>query len=416
MSTYRSETGVIDTENPAHRALLVQLHEKHARLLCDYVSPALEMYLARTVAGVLIKRMPGTGSSHAPGCPSYEPPAELSGAAGLAGSAIVENPDTGMTMLRLGFTMTRRGSQPVPGPGTGPSDTAKADTRKLSLRGLLHYLWEEARFNHWTPRWTGKRNWRVIHSHLTAIAGTKTTATEPLRNTLFIPEPFQAEQKEEIVRRRRAALARLVPQTPGQRNLMIVIGEVKEIAPSRAAFRIVFKHLPDFPFGLSADLHSRLQRKFATDIGLWDKEPANHLIAAATFSMTPAGYATVEELTAMATNANWVPIDNGDDEALVRALTDTGRAFFKVLRYGLPPSRPTAAAILTDARPKPVALYIVPGDAGEDYRTALSDLAGVSDYPAWYWQPGRETTLRLPPVDGFAGMAFPQDVAATEDA
>ena len=39
----------------------------------------VEMYVARLGDGYIVKRMPDTGSHHAPDCPSYEPPAEFSG-------------------------------------------------------------------------------------------------------------------------------------------------------------------------------------------------------------------------------------------------------------------------------------------------------------------------------------------------
>ena len=408
MSTYRIGTAVLDLDNPADRAKLEDLHSRRARLLCECVHPPLEMYLARAANGILVKRMPGTGSAHAPGCPSYEPPAELSGIAGLLGTAILEDADNGTTILRLGFPMTKRGPQPAPSPGTGQSDTAKADTKKMTLRGLLHYLWEEARLNHWDPRWAGKRNWRVIHAHLSDVASSKTTATDPLSQTLFVPEPFNVDHKDEIAHRRRTNLARMSNRRPGQKNYMIVIGEVKEIATSRAGFKIVMRHLPDFHFGMPIELHARFRKKFETDIALWDKDPNNHLVVAATFSMNAAGYATIEELTAMATNSNWIPIENGDDERrLVQILTDEKRAFLKVLRYGLPASRPTATAVLTDARPKPVTLYILPPEASDDYRTALRELVDGSDFLPWFWQPIADDTLKLPPITGYAGMRFP---------
>jgi len=55
------------------------------------------MYVARLGEGFIVKRMPDTGSHHAPDCPSYEPPAELSGLGQVLGSAITEDPATGET-------------------------------------------------------------------------------------------------------------------------------------------------------------------------------------------------------------------------------------------------------------------------------------------------------------------------------
>ena len=50
----------------------------------------VEMRVAprRVSGGYIVKRMPDTGSHHAPDCPSYEPPAEFSGLGQVLGSAI----------------------------------------------------------------------------------------------------------------------------------------------------------------------------------------------------------------------------------------------------------------------------------------------------------------------------------------
>ena len=67
----------------------------------------IKMYVARLMDGYIVKRMPNTGSQHATSCPSYEPPAEFSGLGQLVGTAIVENPATGATVLKLDFPMTK---------------------------------------------------------------------------------------------------------------------------------------------------------------------------------------------------------------------------------------------------------------------------------------------------------------------
>jgi Protein of unknown function (DUF1173) len=53
-------------------------------------------------------------------------------------------------------------------------NSVKTDGNKLSLRGTLHYLWEQARFNKWSPGMAGKRNWFVIRKYLYEAAKDKT--------------------------------------------------------------------------------------------------------------------------------------------------------------------------------------------------------------------------------------------------
>lgn len=81
-------------------------HRPHCLCLGSLEPEGIEMYVARLGGGFIVKRMPNTGSYHAPDCPSYEPPAEFSGLGQVLGSAITENPATGETALKLGFSLS----------------------------------------------------------------------------------------------------------------------------------------------------------------------------------------------------------------------------------------------------------------------------------------------------------------------
>jgi hypothetical protein len=56
----------------------------------------VEMYVARHSLFV-VKRMPDSGSTHHPGCPSYEPEARQSGLGELVGEAVLESSGAGRT-------------------------------------------------------------------------------------------------------------------------------------------------------------------------------------------------------------------------------------------------------------------------------------------------------------------------------
>ncbi len=74
---------------------------------CMCLVRGVEMYVAHLGEGYIVKRMPYTGSRHAPDCPSYEPPAEFSGLGQVLGSAITEDPTTGETTLKLDFPLSK---------------------------------------------------------------------------------------------------------------------------------------------------------------------------------------------------------------------------------------------------------------------------------------------------------------------
>ena len=193
-------------------------HATHQRPLCLCLVKGIEMYVARLGDGYLIKRMPYTGSHHAPDCPSYEPPAEFSGLGQVLGSAITEDPVNGVTALKLGFSMSKAGARSIdPGSGDG-SDSVATDGTKLSLRGLLHYLWDQAELTHWHPGFAGKRSWATVRKHLLIAAENKIARGTTLRSRLYIPEVFTVEHRDEINARRVSHLMHAAGRLKGKRR------------------------------------------------------------------------------------------------------------------------------------------------------------------------------------------------------
>ena len=116
-------------------------------------------------------RMPETGPRHDPGCDSCEAPYELSGFVHVAGAAIQENVEDGVTVLKLDFSLSKTGAKPTSALGQGAdAGSVKTGGLKLSLRALLHYLRDQAEFNRWRPGMLGERNWAVIRKFLTQAA------------------------------------------------------------------------------------------------------------------------------------------------------------------------------------------------------------------------------------------------------
>src|SRR5215213_6519889 len=241
---------------------LAAAHARRIRPRCLCRKPAAPMYVAQVAGQFIPKRMPGTAAQHDPGCDSYEAPPELSGFGDLVGRAIQEDVDAGVTVLRLGFNLSRTGRRPAPSPITREVSSVKPDASKLSLKATLHYLWEETGFNRWSDRMTGKRTWFIIRKHLLQAADNKIAKGAPLADVLYIPEVFSAERKAELAQRHVSAVSKIAFGTTGARRLMLLIGEVKEFAASRSGQKLVVKHLPDQPFMLSEDLHRRMAVRF----------------------------------------------------------------------------------------------------------------------------------------------------------
>jgi hypothetical protein len=398
-ATYQIGHQTIDGDNPAIQKALGEIHGKGGiRPICMCRNPGIEMYVSKVGDLYVIKRMPDTGSHHDTACVSYEHPSELSGLGEIIGTAIQENVDEGTTALKFNFSLTKLSSgraSPIISSGK-EKNTVKDEEKKLTLRSTLDYLWEEAGFHKWSPAMDKKRNWFIIRKYLLEAAQNKTAKGSPLGQLLFIPETFSVDQKDQILVRRNSLLSRIMKPSGGTRKMMVFVGEVKEMTTSRFGYKMMIKHLPDFPFMMSEPMYNKLMGLFEDTLTLWDAVEDSHLIAIGTFGMNPSGFAVLEEVGLMITNENWIPFEHRFELMLLNALTQEGRTFMKGLRYNLLSTRPFASMVLTDADPGPTAMYIVPYES-EAYSEALEQLIEDSQFPSWVWTPMEEPKPPIPP-------------------
>ena len=396
MRRFRLADQVIEETAADLQKALADAYRERIRPLCLCKEGGLAMYIAQLGEQYIVKRMPFSGGGHDPVCPSYEPPDELSGLGLLMGSAIQVDPESGISALKVGFRLIKIGPRTAPNAGTDATETIIGHPKKLSLRSLLHYLWHQAELTAWTSRWAGKRHWWNIRWHLIEAAGQMVVKGGALNEMLFVPEPFRAADKSAIEKRRAAALAPALPPKSGPGKLMILIGEVKDFAPTRNGYRLVVKHLPDFPFILDEGFYRRLQRRFANELALWGADEASHLTVIATFGLTPAGLAIIDDMALMVVAENWVPYDSAYEKRLVDALAKLRERSVKGLRYNLPAERPTAAAIL-QCQSQPIALYVIPPSADGTYEEALGDLiASRPEIGVWVWRTAEGDMPSLP--------------------
>lgn len=388
----------VSSEDECFAAALAAAHADHVRPKCLCLNDGLEMYVARLGEGFIVKRMPNSGSRHAPDCPSYEPPPESSGLGQVLGSAISEDPANGQTTLKLGFSLTRLGSREVPtAPGSAAADSAQSKGTKLTLRSLLHYLWDQAGLTRWQPGFAGKRSWGTVRRHLLLAAEHMVARGAALQQRLYIPEVFSVEQREALNARRVAHWAPAAA-VPGQaQHLMLLIAEVKEIVPARYGFKAVIKHVPDQAFALDEALYRQIGRRFEPELALWGSTDDVHMVVMATFGVSEAGIPTIAELSLMPVTPRWLPVENSFERQLVERLVTEGRSFIKGLRYNLARTQAVACATLTDAGERATLMFIVP--AGMEQVEGLAELARAGlegDRIGWLWRPGVEAMPAVP--------------------
>jgi hypothetical protein len=367
---------------------IAQAHAVHHRPRCMCLVDGVEMYVARlagTNEGFIVKRMPNTGSHHAPDCPTYEPPPESSGLGQVLGSAITEDLATGETTLKLDFSMSKiAGRSALPAVG-GDGDSVASSGTKLSLRGLLHYLWDQAELTRWQPGFAGKRTWGTVRKHLLLAAENKIARGDSLRSRLYIPELFSVEHRDAISARRMAQWSQAVAVPGKPQHLMLLIAEVKEIVPARYGFKAVVKHVPDQAFALDEQLYRRLGRRFESELALWGAAEDIHMVMIATFSVAATGIPTIVELSLMPETRQWLPVEDGFAD---------GRSFVKGLRYNLGAASALASATLTDCEQSAPLLFVIHAGTEDSGRYLQVCDPSIS---VWLWNPSSEAMPSLPP-------------------
>ncbi len=372
---------------------VAEAHAAHQRPRCMCLVEGVEMYVARLGDGYIVKRMPDTGSHHAPDCPSYEPPAEFSGLGQVLGSAITEDPATGETTLKLDFPLTKMPGRSTIPPVGGEGDSVSSTGNKLSLRGLLHYLWDQAELTRWHPGFVGKRTWATVRRHLLHAAEHKLARGDALRDRLYVPEAFSIEERDAI-NVRRLAQWQTAASAPGKaQHLMLLICEVKEIVPARYGFKAIVKHMPDQAFAIDEPLYRRLGRRFEAELTLWGASDDIHMVMIATFGVSGAGVPAIHELSLMPVTRQWLPVDDGFEKQLLDRLVGESRAFVKGLHYNLGKKDRIASAALTDCEGSAPMLFIVPVELDEP---VPGHEAGDPGQPIWMWRRSGEAMPPLP--------------------
>ena len=345
----------------------------HPMCLCD--GKGIEVYIARRHDQYVIHRMPNTGPNHMPDCDHFEPDEDLTGLGALIGHAIIDDQDTGLTKLKLGFPLSRGASRLASEAMAVEKSEVGADGARMTLRGLLHYLWNDAHLTHWHPKMAGKRNWNVVRNALQGSLVSKDSKGQHLSSLVYVPEMFSVKDKYEIEQRRNELVARALPAT---KQSMILIAEVKSIDQSLHGEKIICKHLPDWALLLDAEMARRVHRNFEVELAALETYPEGHLILCATFELDRAERAVARFITFMPVNEHWIPFENREERSLVARCIDGQRRFIKGMRMNYASTRPIANVILIDTRPLSTALYLRRRSMTADYQAVLSELKAKS--------------------------------------
>ncbi|MDP1691878.1 MAG: DUF1173 family protein [Burkholderiaceae bacterium] len=375
---------VLTADDAQLQQALARVHDTPERPRCLCVPGGVEMYVARH-RQFLVKRMPDTGSHHHASCPSYEPESQQSGLGELIGEAVLETAAGGVD-LRVDFPWTRTTGRGV---SRGESDVEAevgVTRRRMSLRALMHFLFERAGFNRWSPAMEGKRNQGVLHKYLLGAAEDVSVKGVALTERLYVPEPFSEATKADAAQRRREKLAVLRPHD-GNSPLAVVLGEFKGSEATVGGYRVWIKHMPDAPLLIDGKAWARIEKVFAPMFEARDADTGHkvRLMLAALVRARREYTYEIDAASLMMTTEHWIPIDAIHELPLVHALVEHRRRFAKPLRYDAPTAGAFPNALLLDMGLKPVPLHVVSAfmapRARVDKEQAISKLGDG----AWVW-------------------------------
>jgi hypothetical protein len=393
--------------DPDLQDALARIYDTPERPRCMCRPGGIEMYVAK-FAQYIIKRMPDTGNQHHPACPSYEPEWEQSGIGDLIGEAVIEHSPESIE-VRVDFPLSRipgcavpRGESKVPGEINVPR-------RQMSLRALLHLLWEQARFNRWYPAMQGKRSWAVIRKYLQEAAAYIQIKGVRLPERLYMPEPFNEPQKWEIAERRRVHLAQLhSPESGAQFKMAIIVGEFKAAETSPCGRKVWIKHMPDCPLFIDGKSWERIERVFAPMFEARDadtKIKLRMILCAVIYAKREHTY-QINTVSFMLVTDNWIPVEGVHEIDLIHRLIEQSRSFMKPLRYDAKSAAHFPNVLLLDAGDAPAALHVVSNFMDEKERAAKERALQRGDANAWVWHTNQPMPA-LPPMPQVSDASQP---------
>ena len=387
--------------DPSIQDALAGVYESSERPRCMCIPGGVEMYVAKH-AEFVVKRMPDTGHLHHATCSSFEPEVGTSGRGELMGEAIIEHSPE-QVEIRTDFPFSRVPGKALPR-GEAVFDPAEvhAPRKRMSLRALLHYLYERAGFNRWYPAMHGRRGQGVLRHHLLMAAKHVLVKGETLEERLYVPEPWSLARKEEIGERRRQKLAVLLsPEDAVQFKMAILIGEYNGSEATQYGRRIVVKHMPDVSLYIDNKAWARVEKAYGPVLQARDADVVNKpraLMAALIYAKREHIY-QVDMLNLMMVSDQWVPLDGLYELPLVERLQSEGRSFYKPLKYDAKTAAPFANALLLDCGGPPVPLHVVSAFAEAKERGAKEKAVASVGANAWVWHTDKPVP-ELPAAEG----------------
>lgn len=309
----------------AHRALLERARTVEGHGWCLCAEPAPRLVIRNRSGTYYLACWPGGGAEHSSGCDFHRDGGAWSGRSSYRSGALTEELD-GTARASLSVPLSVRAGEPETRPDhrTPPHGSGGG---RMSLLGLLHYLWERAELTTSPP---GRRNWADCHPALLQAAGQIMIGDRPLTGSCYVVPPFDPAVPD----RHRASCERFINGLgtfAGRTRRGLIVGAVRALAETPYGHRIDLRHHRS-PLFVSGALYDRLRRA-APSVFAESRPPGSEQILLALIQRSETGNLSIVAAATMLTNRRLVPADSGHEVVMADALAAAGRAFYKPLRY-----------------------------------------------------------------------------------
>ncbi|WP_137887577.1 DUF1173 family protein [Pseudomonas sp. 2FE] len=279
--------------------------------------------------GFHLARFAGTGHEHSNECRFYAPAPERSGMQGYD-VGVVEEGDDGSIRVRLARGIRVQAARAEGGESSEEKKSPGKRKPAMTLLGLLHLLWSEARINAWYPAMEGKRNAGIVNYALLQAAERISASRMKLSDVLLLAA---LKDSKDAARNQTVAMSaisrdyRLVAVSPLARyNADRHAGDLLKL-PLSGPFGMPALHLPPAVWATTV-------KRFEREISAWKR--GSRVIAVA--QVTPRNGTTVPqadvvELALMQVSERWIPLDSDYEGVIEARLHAAGRSFDKPLRY-----------------------------------------------------------------------------------
>ena len=273
-----------------------------------------------------LARYPMTGEEHANDCRFYAPNPEKSGLSGYE-KGVVEEANNGFVKIRLGIGLTKKSPSddevpPQPRSLRGPS----RQQAKMSLLGLLHFLWDRAGLNVWWPAMEGKRDSGLVNAKLREVASEVRAGRVGLDQVLLLAAPSKESRLAEPNQKR------VADATEKSRRLLL-IAPLAAYKPDQATDVLRIAGFGGIPFlDMNARLWETVSNRYPRAVSAW-KDGFRVFVIAQVEGKENTRYARVLDCALMAVTDQWIPVESGFEKRIADKLTDEKRAFYKPLRF-----------------------------------------------------------------------------------